>query len=97
MKLYFILFTIILTFGQSIAQKPFKINSEGELSKSQYEKLLKSKGYDAVSNFDTVNVNPLLIYAVYVKKGKLGILDHTGKEITEAKYDRIWGLQKDAV
>lgn len=97
MKLYLILFTIILTFGQSFAQKPFKINSEGELSKSQYEKLLKSKGYDAVSNFDTVNINPLLIYAIYVKKGKLGILDYTGKEITEAKYDRIWGLQKDAV
>lgn len=97
MKIYFILLAIILTFGQSFAQKTFEINSKGELSKSNYEKLLKSKGYDAVSNFDTVNISPLLIYAVYVKNGKLGILDHKGKEITEAKYDRIWGLQKDPV
>jgi hypothetical protein len=97
MKLYFILFTIILTIGHSFAQKPFEINAKGEISKSNYEKLLKSKSYDAVSNFDTVNKNPLLIYAIYVKNGKLGILDHKGKEITEAKYDRIWGLQKDPV
>lgn len=93
------LFTIFLIFFVSltIAQKPFDYNSNGELEKSQYEKLLKSKGYDAVSAFDTVNKNPLLIYAIYVKNGKLGILDQKGKEITEAKYDRISGLQSDPV
>lgn len=97
MKLFILNFLLLFLFSYTIAQKPFEINSNGELSQSNYEKLLKSRDYEAVSAFDTVNKNPLLIYAIYVKKGKLGILDHKGKEISEAKYDRIWGLQKDPV
>lgn len=97
MKLFILNLFFLFSLGISIAQKPLEINSKGELSKSNYEKLLKNKGYDAISNFDTVNKNPLLIYAIYVKNGKLGILDHKGKEITEAKFDRIFGIQKDVI
>lgn len=83
-----------LFFGLVIfAQKTLDIHPNGELSKKNYEKLVKSRSYQAISSFDTISLNPLLIYAIYAKDGKLGILDHTGKEVTAALYERIAGLE----
>jgi hypothetical protein len=56
--------------------------------------LIKQRGYQAVSAFDTVWKSPNLVYAIYVKNNKLGILDITGKEITPAKYDDIPGMNR---
>lgn len=74
------------------AQKKLTYNNKGELSKQDYQTLLKTKKYQALSAFDTVSLKPLLIYAVYIKDKKSGILDDSAKEITPAIYDNIDGL-----
>lgn len=77
------------------AQKPFPLNSRGEVTDNSLNKLIKQRGYDVVSAFDTVWKSPVLIYAEYVKDGKFGIMDHTGKEITKPIYDEIKGLDRN--
>ncbi|CAM3478500.1 WG repeat-containing protein [Flavobacterium longum] len=76
------------------AQKTFPLNGRGEVTDNSLDKIIKSRGYDVVSAFDTVWKKPVLIYAEYVKDGKFGIIDHTGKEITKPIYDEIVGLNR---
>lgn len=78
----------------SHAQKPFPLNGRGEVTDNSLDKIMKTRGYDVVSAFDTVWKKPVLIYAEYVKDGKFGIIDHTGKEITKPIYDEIVGLNR---
>lgn len=74
------------------AQKKLSYNTRGELSKQDYQALLNLRKYQAISAFDTVSTKPLLVYAVYVKNKKLGILNNQAKEVTPAIYDEITGL-----
>lgn len=87
---YFLYFFLIVT--TITAQKKLNYNSKGELNLTDYKLLLKNKKYQAISAFDTVSTKPLLVYAIYIKNKKLGILDHTAKEVTPAIYDGIEGL-----
>lgn len=79
-------------FGTASAQKKLHYNSKGELSKADYQALLKNKKYQAISAFDTVSTKPLLVYAIYIKNKKLGILNDSGIEVTPALYDGIEGM-----
>lgn len=89
-KIYLLLFTLV---NLSIfAQTKLTYNEKGELSKSDYNKLISSKKYQLISAFDTVATKPLLVYAIYVKNNKFGILDNNSKEVTPAIYDGIEGL-----
>jgi hypothetical protein len=87
-NIFLMLFLPVFIFGQ----KPLKINEEGQLDKRDYQKLIKEKGYDLISMFDTVSYTPLLIYAVTFKDERLGLIDINGNEILRNKYDDIKGL-----
>ena len=84
----FCLFTLA-AYGQNT-----NYYSEGKSDPEALRGLIKERGYQALSEFDTVSIDPVLIYAIYFKNNKMGLLDHTGKEITPAVYDRIPGLDK---
>lgn len=92
MKVFLLFLSLNLFFFETHAQVKLNINKKGELNETDRNKLMKSKGYQAISAFDTVSRSPLLIYAIYFKNAKMGILDVNGKEITPAKYDEIPGL-----
>ncbi|MDI1255885.1 MAG: WG repeat-containing protein [Flavobacterium sp.] len=90
MKRYlFLVFIVQLSF----AQQPFPINRYGEVTDRSLDKLIKKRGYEVVSAFDTVSKTPLMIYAQYLKGGKFGILNVNGVEVTGAVYDKIVGLE----
>lgn len=74
------------------AQTPLPINKKGELNEESHKALIRKNGYQALSAFDTVSKSPLLIYALYIKNNKFGILDNYGKEVTAPLYDAIDGL-----
>jgi hypothetical protein len=78
----------------AIAQTPFTINEKGEVTDDKLKELAKARQYQAVSGFDTVSRKPVLVYALYFKNQKLGLLDIYGKEITAARYDDIPGLNR---
>jgi hypothetical protein len=59
------------------------------------QKIKTERGYDVLSRVDTVCKEPLLIYGIYGKDGFVGIIDHTGKEVTPAKYHMIEGMNMD--
>ncbi|HCS20799.1 MAG TPA: hypothetical protein DIW47_09610 [Bacteroidetes bacterium] len=84
----FCLFTLA-AYGQNT-----KYYSEGKSNPEALRGLIKERGYQALSEFDTVSIDPVLIYAIYFKNNKMGLLDHTGKEITPAIYHGFPGLQK---
>ncbi len=77
-----------------MAQQSFKIDRNGEVNDARFTALVKQRGYQAISAFDTVFKKPLLIYAIYVKNQKLGIIDISGKEITPPLYEKIDGLDR---
>lgn len=87
---YFLLYCMIINTVS--AQKKLNYNDEGKLSKVDYTALLKTNKIQAISAFDTVSLKPLLVYAIYIKDKKLGILDDTGRKITPPIYDGIEGL-----
>ncbi len=90
---YFLLFlSIQFGFYNTDAQAKLNINSKGELNEMVRSNLMKTRDYEAISSFDTVSRSPLLIYAIYFKNGKMGILNITGVEVTPAIYDEIPGL-----
>lgn len=76
------------------AQQPFRLNQYGEVTDNSLNSLVKTRGYELVSAFDTVSKYPLLIYAQYSKNGQFGILDINGKEVTAALYQTIPGLDR---
>jgi hypothetical protein len=84
----------LLIASAATAQNPLPVNRHGEVTDDSLGKLIKQRGYEAVSAFDTVWKKPMLVYAQYVKGGKFGILDIDGKEITPAVYDKIDGLDR---
>lgn len=86
------LFLLFLLNISVYSQNKLQYNSKGELSDSDYQSLLSKTKYQAISAFDTVSLKPLLIYSIYIKNGKLGILDNNSTEITPAIYDNIAGL-----
>jgi hypothetical protein len=74
-------------------QNAFKLNSKGEvIEKTKLESLIKERGYDIVSAFDTISKNPIIVCAIYSKNKKFGLINNYGKEITSAKYDEFTGL-----
>ncbi len=91
MKLYLVISIFLLKFSV-FSQDKLIINQKGELNESSRNKLMLAKKYQAVSAFDTVSRSPLLIYALYFKNNKMGILNIYGKEITPPIYDEIPGL-----
>lgn len=94
MRFTFLQFLVLMIFSVSVwSQNKLSVNSQGEIPKKNYEELIQKRGYQAISSFDTVSINPLLIYAIYIKDNKRGILDYNGKEITPAIYENISGLQ----
>ena len=95
MKNLTLLYALLCVATVGYAQKPFPLNARGEVTDNSLDKIIKSRGYDVVSAFDTVWKKPVLIYAEYVKDGKFGIIDHTGKEITKPIYDEIKGLDRN--
>lgn len=52
---------------------------------AKFKQLIKSRGYELVGAFDTVQRDPLLITAPFQKKGKWGKIDNHGKVVEEAK------------
>ena len=75
-------------------QQPFRINDLGEVTDPGFPAFIRQHQYQAVSGFDTVSKKPLLIYALYVRDNKLGILDNSGHEVTPAVYDKIDGARQ---
>lgn len=88
------LILLLLVAQVVLAQKPFSIDKYGEVTDNTLEKLVKKRGYEVVSAFDTVWKKPVLIYAQYIKGGKFGIIDNYGNEVTPAVYDKIDGLNR---
>ncbi|WP_153399414.1 hypothetical protein [Chryseobacterium vaccae] len=74
------------------SQKKLQTDKTGTLLQSEYVKLKKEKGYDGIGKFDTISLNPLLIYAGTVKDNKLGVIDLYGKEILKNEYKQIRGI-----
>lgn len=94
MRFTFLQLLVLMVLSVSVwSQNKLSVNSQGEIPKKNYEELIQKRGYQAISSFDTVSINPLLIYAIYIKDNKRGILDYNGKEITPAIYENISGLQ----
>lgn len=91
MKKIIILLALFITSNQ-FAQTKLTYDKNGILNKVDYDKLIGTKKYQLISAFDTVSMKPLLVYAIYVKNNKFGILDNNAKEITPAIYDGIEGL-----
>ena len=78
-----------------ISQTAFKLNNKGEvIEKAKLESLIKERGYDIVSAFDTISKNPIIVCAIYSKNKKFGLINIYGKEITSAKYDEFTGLNQ---
>jgi|GEM_PF-3492773 len=63
----------------------FSPDKNGYVADPKFHQLIKSRGYELVTTFDTVQVNPLLIIARFQKKGMWGVIDNHGKVIEEAK------------
>ena len=82
----------LLITSNQFAQTKLTYDKSGVLNKVDYDKLIATKKYQLISAFDTVSMKPLLVYAIYLKNNKFGILDNTAKEITPAIYDGIEGL-----
>lgn len=91
MKKIIILIALFIVSNQ-FAQTKLTYDKSGVLNKVDYDKLITTKKYQLISAFDTVSMKPLLVYAIYLKNNKFGILDNTAKEITPAIYDGIEGL-----
>jgi len=91
MKKLFMLLVLLITSNQ-FAQTKLTYDKSGVLNKVDYDKLIATKKYQLISAFDTVSMKPLLVYAIYLKNNKFGILDNNAKEITPAIYDGIEGL-----
>ncbi|WP_298119014.1 WG repeat-containing protein [Flavobacterium sp.] len=91
MKKIFMLLVLLITSNQ-FAQTKLTYDKNGILNKVDYDKLITTKKYQLISAFDTVSMKPLLVYAIYLKNNKFGILDNNAKEITPAIYDGIEGL-----
>ncbi len=82
----------LLITSNQFAQTKLTYDKSGVLNKVDYDKLIGLKKYQLISAFDTVSMKPLLVYAIYLKNNKFGILDNNAKEITPAIYDGIEGL-----
>lgn len=91
-KLISLIFVNISAF--LFSQKKLETDKNGNLIPTEYLKLLKEKGYDGVGQFDTVSLNPVLIYAPTLKDNKFGIIDIYGKEILRNDYQSITGMYK---
>ncbi len=74
------------------SQKKLAIDTNGKLTVQEYAKLRQEKGYQLISNFDTISKNPLLVYAATFKNNKFGIIDDYGKEIIKNEYENIVGI-----
>jgi hypothetical protein len=90
-----LLLLLLIAAGRLQAQKPFSTNSKGEVTDGSMHKLIKEREYQAVSAFDTVSKKPLLVYAIYFKNGRQGILDINGREVTRPIYDELDGLNRN--
>lgn len=96
MKMNLLLSVLLLLSSCLLAQTPIKIAPNGEaLNPTLIKNLMKQRGYDAVSAFDTISYKPLRIYAIYIKNNKWGIVDNQCKEVCAALYDDIDGLNRD--
>lgn len=78
----------------SYSQKKLETDKNGNLIKSEYSKLQKEKGYDGISQFDTISLHPVLVYASTLKNNQFGIIDIYGKEILKNEYQAITGMYK---
>lgn len=92
MKNNLIVIFLVLSSCLLYSQNQLKINKEGLLTPNQYTELLKEKGLDGISKFDTISYNPLLIYAGTLKNNRIGLIDHYGKKILENDYIEIRGI-----
>ncbi|MFZ4058940.1 MAG: WG repeat-containing protein, partial [Ferruginibacter sp.] len=92
MKVFSMSVWCLLVFTSLQAQQKFTLNKLGLITEAQWQTIKKSRQYEALSRFDTVSKKPLLVYAIYVKNNKLGIVNHLGVEVTPALYDDISGL-----
>lgn len=55
---------------------------------------MKEKGYDLISSFNKISTNPILLYALTMKNGKLGLIDSSGNEILKNEYNDIVGIEE---
>ncbi len=92
MRSFLLFFFTHLLLINTQAQEKLILDSKGELSQINRNNLKQSRGYQAISAFDTVSRTPLLIYAIYFKNNKMGILNVNSREVTPAIYDEIAGL-----
>lgn len=91
---------LIFTFILLLAFQLQYVNAQNQpatkpLSEQQCRDLVKSRDYDAMGAFDTVYYSPDIVLAVYVKDGKLGLINNFGKEVTPAIYTDFPTLNRD--
>lgn len=66
------------------AGQTFDPDHNGHVSDPKFAKLIKSRGYQLVGAFDTLQFDPLVVVAPFQKNGKWGRIDNHGKVVDEA-------------
>lgn len=87
--------TALLALVAVLISFPLEAQVNLMTNEKAWSKFKSERNYEVLSKFDTVCHSPLLIYGIYGKNGYVGIIDHRGREVTQAKYHMIEGLNLD--
>lgn len=93
MQSFYVCFLMLIFVVTGQAQTSIKVNSRGQCIDTTIQELIKTRNYQLVSSFDTISNHPMVVFAIYMKGGKMGILDLNGREVTQAVYTAIPGLK----
>lgn len=81
---YLLTGSLLFSFFWANAQT-FNPDKNGHVSDPKFRQLIKSRGYELVGSFDTLQRDPLIVAAPFQKNGKWGRIDNHGKVIEDAK------------
>ena len=75
----YLLFLVFSFFSHIVDAQTFAPDKYGYVTDSKFRQLIKTRGYELVGSFDTLQLNPLIIVAPFQKNGKWGSIDNHGK------------------
>lgn len=88
MKHLIFFFAIALS---SVQAQTFKPDAIGYVADPKFHALIKSRGYELVGSFDTIQENPVIVGAKVLKKGAWSYIDRNGKEISSLGTSPFYG------
>ncbi|MCO5946657.1 WG repeat-containing protein [Mucilaginibacter flavidus] len=75
----YLLIPVFLFFVHTACAQIFAPNKYGYVTDPKFRQLIKTRGYELVGSFDTLQVSPLIVIAPFQKNGKWGSIDNHGK------------------